>query len=112
MVSEQTTYRGTKTERLGTARVIVHEPGKLDRPLPPRHDLRNHSPDGFQWGYGGSGPAQLALALLCHATDDEFALAHYHAFKFDVVAGLPDTWTLDAWTIRERAGYAPAEGAK
>jgi hypothetical protein len=23
----------------------------------------NHSPDGFNWGYGGSGPAQLALAI-------------------------------------------------
>jgi len=23
----------------------------------------NHSPTGFAWGYGGSGPAQLALAL-------------------------------------------------
>lgn len=25
--------------------------------------IRNHSPDGFNWGYGGSGPAQLALAI-------------------------------------------------
>lgn len=23
-----------------------------------------HSPDGFEWGYGGSGPADLALAIL------------------------------------------------
>jgi len=23
----------------------------------------NHSPDGFNWGYAGSGPAQLALAV-------------------------------------------------
>src|SRR5204863_5783137 len=27
----------------------------------------NHSPDGFAWGYGGSGPAQLALAILLAA---------------------------------------------
>ncbi len=33
-------------------------------PLPPRFDVRNHSPSGFEWGYGGSGPAQLALAIL------------------------------------------------
>lgn len=33
------------------------------RALDPRFDLRFHSPDGFEWGYGGSGPAQLALAL-------------------------------------------------
>ncbi len=25
--------------------------------------IRNHSPDGFNWGYGGSGPAQAALAI-------------------------------------------------
>ena len=34
------------------------------RPLDPRLDLCSHSPSGFEWGYGGSGPAQLALALL------------------------------------------------
>ena len=34
------------------------------RPLNPRLDLWNHSPTGFEWGYGGSGPAQLALAIL------------------------------------------------
>lgn len=27
----------------------------------------NHSPDGFEFGYAGSGPAQLALALLLAA---------------------------------------------
>jgi len=25
--------------------------------LPLRLDLYNHSPTGFEWGYGGSGPA-------------------------------------------------------
>lgn len=34
--------------------------------LTPNHSQRvfNHSPDGFEWGYGGSGPSQLALAIL------------------------------------------------
>ena len=31
--------------------------------LNPRHDSGNHSPTGLEWGYSGSGPAQLALAL-------------------------------------------------
>jgi hypothetical protein len=31
--------------------------------------LRN-SPTGFGWGYGGSGPAQLALALLADSLGD------------------------------------------
>lgn len=54
----------------------------------PSQKLVNHSPDGFSWGYSGSGPAQLALALLLHYTDQEFALAHYQQFKTDVIAGL------------------------
>jgi hypothetical protein len=44
--------------------------------------LRNHSPDGFAWGYAGSGPAQLALAILLEAgCTDEQALRHYQEFK-------------------------------
>jgi hypothetical protein len=64
-------------------------------PLPLRLDLRNHSPTGFEWGYGGSGPAQLALALLADAAgDDEVALKYYQEFKRLVVAHLEDNWVL------------------
>jgi hypothetical protein len=28
-----------------------------------RHLCLQHSPDGFNWGYGGSGPAELALNI-------------------------------------------------
>ena len=61
-----------------------------------RLDLVRHSPEGFEWGHGGSGPAQLALALLAHATgDDAFALRHYEELKRKVVQGLPKGgWTL------------------
>ncbi len=34
----------------------------------------NHSPDGFNFGYGGSGPAQLALAILLKFTSKKNAL--------------------------------------
>ncbi len=34
-----------------------------DRPL--RH-VMYHNPTGFEWGYGGSGPADLALSILAH----------------------------------------------
>lgn len=51
--------------------------------------LMNHSPDGFAWGYGGSGPAQLALALLLRLTTKAFALEHYQDFKSQVIAALP-----------------------
>lgn len=52
--------------------------------------LRNHSPDGFNWGYGGSGPAQLALAILLFVgIPDEDALRLYQNFKWDFIARLP-----------------------
>ena len=66
--------------------------------------LVNHSPDGFAWGYGGSGPAQLALALLLDRTNDPaLALAHYQEFKWEVVAKWPsdEKWTLSVAEIDE-----------
>ncbi len=41
--------------------------GEILRPLKSQQIL-NHSPDGFAWGYSGSGPAQLALAILLEYT--------------------------------------------
>jgi len=100
--------------------VYVDEDGtKVE--LDMRTDLRNHSPSGFECGYAGSGPAQLALSLLCHhlrshdherrliervferctlveATSpyDRAALALYQHFKFKVIAALPSkaNWKL------------------
>ena len=59
----------------------------------------NHSPDGFNWGYGGSGPSQLALALLLEITNKETALRHYQSFKWDVVAGLPKDFEISGEKI-------------
>ena len=56
--------------------------------------LRNHSPNGFEWGYGGSGPAQLALAVLLDCKGKEIALARYQQFKWAVIAGMGDFWIL------------------
>lgn len=53
--------------------------------------LRNHSPDGFAWGYAGSGPAQLALAILLEATHKELAQDLYQKFKFEFIAKLPQS---------------------
>lgn len=64
-------------------------------PLAKRYDLLSASPSGFETGYNGSGPAQLAIAILAHAYDDEFAREWYQQFKRDVVAGLPE----DGWTV-------------
>ena len=51
----------------------------------PSQRLMNHSPDGFNWGYGGSGPAQLALAILLAAgLTSRQALTHYQRFKWEL----------------------------
>jgi hypothetical protein len=81
---------------VGDAAVI--EPSR--RKLPLHLEIRNHSPTGFEWGYGGSGPAQLALALLVDALGDrELAEAHYQDFKRAVVSGWANSWTVTAKQI-------------
>ena len=57
--------------------------------LTPKHSqlLKNHSPDGFEYGYTGSGPSQLALALLADCCGDQTALKYYQTFKTDFVTG-------------------------
>lgn len=60
--------------------------------------VRNHSPDGFSWGYSGSGPAQLALAILLRAgVPPEVARLHYQDFKQKFIAPLPQEsrWEID-----------------
>jgi hypothetical protein len=60
------------------------------QPLDPRLDLANKSPTGFECGYGGSGPHQLALAILADFLhDDAKALSLMHEFTVDVIARLP-----------------------
>ena len=69
--------------------------------LDPRFDLRMHSPEGCEWGYGGSGPAHLALALLAdHLNNDPEALNLYQRFKWSLVADLPRRgWSLTSHEI-------------
>lgn len=83
------------------------------------HLVVHHSPDGFEFGYGGSGPADLALnACQLYLTMTGYvgqktkcfdgncwslAWALHQDFKKDFVAGAPhrgsfiDFSTIDAW---------------
>jgi Family of unknown function (DUF6166) len=94
-------YVGVRTERGGI--VTVEDGTAAPRPLDPRTDLRNHSPEGFGWGYEGSGPAQLALALCADAlgyaaADEDLVRDVYQGVKRRLVATLPE----DQWTLSER----------
>lgn len=86
-------YCGRRRERrAGPAEVWVN--GKALSPAASQK-VRNHSPDGFNWGYGGSGPAQLALALLLDALRQRSAAVRwYQQFKREVVALLPAEWVM------------------
>lgn len=89
-------YSGIRTEEGCCVKA-----NELDLPL--YTELWNHSPTGFEWGYGGSGPAQLALALLAHHTGDpEFATKHHQRFKQEIVAHLDaDIWSLTSKQIQD-----------
>jgi hypothetical protein len=71
-----------------------------------------HSPDGFEWGYGGSGPADLALNILARFLPAADAWDLHHAFKREFVATLPRQggvilaksvrqWIAEMWAARQ-----------
>jgi hypothetical protein len=93
--------------------VLVMETGRLTAPLPKCLDKVNHSPDGFAWGYGGSGPAQLAYAILFNVTNDEDKTQQfYQDYKFQVIAGLPrEPWTITAPSVLNWLDEAKAKRA-
>jgi hypothetical protein len=100
VTAEQTVYRGRRDPAAPVSEgVEVTVDGE---PLNCRYDLLSASPSGFQWGYGGSGPAQLAIAILAHVFDDEFATNHYQRFKREVIAILSEEgWTLTKEDLEE-----------
>ena len=71
-----------------------------------------HSPDGFEWGYGGSGPADFALNILSVYIGEEEARRYYQDFKFTFVAGLAyeggviKRETIMAWVGEARHKYS------
>lgn len=96
------TYRGERIEDVP----LVYKDGRLLRPGKSQR-VRNHSPTGFDWGYLGSGPAQLALALLLEEVPSETAQDFYQSFKGQVVAGWQGSWKITGteicdWMHKER----------
>lgn len=99
-------YKGNRTK--SGCHVTVEVAGSfinVSYPLPPRNDVFNHSPTGFEWGYSGSGPAQLSLAILLDWLGDKNttkATRLYQKFKARFIAGIMEqTWTLTSDQIEE-----------
>lgn len=82
-------YVAEADTKRAAAHAVLHAEPEEDpafEPLDPRTDLANHSPTGFSWGYAGSGPSQLALAIAADLYGDERALEVYQDLKHGLVA--------------------------
>jgi len=110
------TYVGRRADAPDPARELGALVTVNGRPLPPRIDLWNHSPSGFEWGYAGSGPAQLALAILADylgasvkgSQSADLALSLHQSFKFEVVCKLPhEGWTLTSQDVEKFMATSP-----
>lgn len=92
-----TVYRGERVTNARDQRIgVTVRVG--DEPLTLRPVLRI---GGFEWGYGGTGPRQLSLALLLDATGDHgAALDAYTWFMWAKVACWGERWSITAGEIR------------
>jgi hypothetical protein len=101
------TYRGYSEDHesaMGPEAVFVEEEDGTITRL--KHEVR-HSPDGFSWGYGGSGPADLARSILAAHLGYVPPPAVYQEFKRHFVArweqGRPWQLTssqIDEWIVQ------------
>ncbi len=97
------TYKGVIVQ--GDMRAYFCTENRTLQPLNHRLDLENKSPSGISWGYQGSGPSQLSLALLADVVGDSRALRIYHYFKDAHIAPLSmkEGWEMTEDDIRRKA---------
>ena len=94
-------YKGMRLrpeqETASDVKVTVKE-GKEETLL--RHHVY-HSPTGFCWGYGGSGPADLARSILWDFLGEEPTPELYQDFKWDFVAKWEAEWQITSAEIKK-----------
>lgn len=95
-------YVGERTGWPPEPRVYVEETGRRRRKL--RH-FPHHSPAGFEWGYGGSGPSDLALAVLADVLGERPS-------RRQLYEGEPLCWRLHIEFKQEVVSRLPREGFK
>lgn len=76
---------------------VTVEEGKEETML--RHHIY-HSPTGFCWGYGGSGPSDLARSILWDFLGKEPPVELYQAFKWEFVAKWVEKWQISSADIK------------
>lgn len=97
------TYSGKRVDGGAGGQIVLrHDPLENILMLSPEpsRELWNHSQE-FNWGYGGSGPAQLALALLFDVTGDrDLSVQLHQRYKWEQVAAWGDEWQTTSQEIR------------
>lgn len=101
---------------LGTPQVLVVTRGEDHRPAlrTPLAHVERHSPDGFEWGYAGSGPSDLALSIMCfflgraQAEEQGFYIDFRRAFieSLPEAGGWLEGGVIVAW-LRDRGQQPP-----
>jgi hypothetical protein len=100
-------YTGKREKRTAEGGATVFVDGH-PLALEPSLEIRQHSPTGFEWGYGGSGPSQLALAILLDLYDRHTAEEHYQEFKWKFISTAPQegfaitSTEIDAWLKEQK----------
>jgi len=94
-VPAHTVYRGERLVATNGVSVTVNAHGKwVSLTLPA---LFRSQSTGFEWGYSGWGPMQLAIALVFDATGDrDLTSLCYEWFMKSVVANFPEEWQITA----------------
>lgn len=67
----------------------------------PAYKLRHmivHSPSGMAWGYGGSGPADLALSILADHLGEADAIPAHQRYNHDIAREIQRT---RAWMLHQ-----------
>ena len=91
--------------------LLVRDGSRVHTNVP--HLVTHHSPDGYEWGYGGSGPADLALNVVEAALRDlghkgplvecwqgrcfREAYQLHQDFKRELIAGVPHSGGSISW---------------
>lgn len=93
-MSKKWSYEAIRTVDGVNAFVVVQNGDEVTNRTPLPHIVK-HSPTGFEKGYGGSGPADLAFSILTHwfmsykftkAEAMKEAGKHYQNFKWSFIA--------------------------
>lgn len=88
--------------------ILERHEGKRRTNVP--HRVVHHSPDGYEWGYGGSGPADLALNIL----EAVLISLNYKGNRTSCHKGscFKEAWRLHQYFKWEFIANAPSEGKR